>query len=131
MHANDFMNCMIDITKCPLTLILTKTHNSVKHEVMKRQKGLFYMKHPNSGLGAFLDISVEIKTNKCDIDIMFTACMLNKWYWQVSETSLKGKLSRVSCSSLFVQFWRFPKVLGKPRNPRWRIQDGPHLVTMP
>ena len=58
-----FMNCMIDITRCPLTLILTKqTHNSVKHEVIwKRQKGLFYMKYPNSGLGAFLDISGHVR----------------------------------------------------------------------
>ena len=75
-----FMNCMMDITRCPVTLILTKnTHNSVKHEVIwidrcfirtklqpgglnyivlwKRQKGLFYMKYANSGIGAFLDIS--------------------------------------------------------------------------
>ena len=54
-----FMNCMIDITKCPLTLILTKTRiilsNMKSYE--KGQKGLFNMKYPNSGLGAFLDIS--------------------------------------------------------------------------
>ena len=57
-----FMNCMIDITRCPLTLILTKTHiirsNIKSYENDK--KGLFYMKYPNSGLGAFLDISVDL-----------------------------------------------------------------------
>ena len=26
-----------------------------------------------------------------------------------------------------IQFWRFPQVLGKSRNPRWRIEDGRHL----
>ena len=32
--------------------------------------------------------------------------------------------------SRFVQFWRFPEVLRKSRNPRWRIQDGRNLAIM-
>ena len=54
-----FTNCMIDITRCFLTLILNKTHiilsNMMSYENDK--KGLCYMKYPNSGLGAFLDIT--------------------------------------------------------------------------
>ena len=30
--------------------------------------------------------------------------------------------------SRFVQFWCFSEVLGKSRNPKWRIQDGRHLA---
>ena len=47
-----FMNCMIDITRCPLTLILTKTHITLSN-----MKSYENDKYPYSGLGAFLDIS--------------------------------------------------------------------------
>ena len=53
-----FINGMIDITRCPLTLIRTKTHiilsNMKSYE--NKKKGLFYVKYPNSGLGTFLDV---------------------------------------------------------------------------
>ena len=48
------MNCLIDITRCPVTLIPPKTQiilsNMQSHENDKNESR-------NSGLGAFLDIS--------------------------------------------------------------------------
>ena len=55
------INCMIDITRCPLTLILTITQiilsNMKSNENDKKVPTLSYKKYPNSGLGTFLDIS--------------------------------------------------------------------------
>ena len=74
-----FMNCMIDITRCPLTLILTKTQiilsNMKSYENDK--KSMSNMNYPKSGLGAFLDISPLIK-------IVFS-CTLTKKYNVVSQ----------------------------------------------
>ena len=60
MHANDIHELYDRHHKVSrLTLILFKTQiilsNMKSYE--KEQKDLFYMKYPNSGLGAFLDIS--------------------------------------------------------------------------
>ena len=62
-----FMNCMIDIAKCPLTLILT---NSVKHEVMKMTERPVLYEVPNSGLGSFLDTSESLYTRICCRDML-------------------------------------------------------------
>ena len=58
MHANEIHELYDRHHKVSPNLISHyNTHNSVKHEVIwKRQKGLFYMKYPNSGLSAFLDM---------------------------------------------------------------------------
>ena len=68
-----FKNCMIDITKCPLTLILTKTHiilSNMKSYENDKKACVIYMKYPNSGLGAFLEIRVfqESKAGLFDSD---------------------------------------------------------------
>ena len=54
-----FINCMIDITRCPLNLILTKSHIILSYmkSYENDRKAFFCMKYPNSGLGAFLDVS--------------------------------------------------------------------------
>ena len=82
-----FMNCMIDITRCPLNLnTLQNTHNSIKHDVIwKRQKGLIYMKYSNSELGAFLDISVFTKNHRT-LDLLWVAC---HWKFDMGQNTLK------------------------------------------
>ena len=55
-----FMKCMIDITRCPLTVILTKTQiilSNMKSYENNKIVCRFDMKYLNSGSGAFLDIS--------------------------------------------------------------------------
>ena len=75
-----FMNCVIDIARCPLTLILTKTDiilsNTKSYENDK--KGLFYMKYPNSGLGAFLDISAMSPKRHVDLALKAEDACSNK-----------------------------------------------------
>ena len=61
MHADEMysMNCIIEITRCPPTLTHAKTQTILSNmKSCESDKKVSYIKDPNAGLGAFLDITV-------------------------------------------------------------------------
>ena len=60
MHANETHELYDGHHRCPVTLILTKTQIILSNmKLYENDKNLSDIKYPNSGLAAFLDISVE------------------------------------------------------------------------
>ena len=78
--------CMIDITKCPLTLNLTETQiilSNMKLYENDKKVCLIHKGYQNSGLGAFLDITVCV----CGVILKRLSCVSTKFHISVNNES--------------------------------------------
>ena len=92
---------MIDITRCPLTSILTKTHIILSNMKSKDdKKGLFYMKYPNSGLGAFLDRSVHNILAITTRQMLFGLLYMNTFLYPAFKKLSAANWQIASCNNL-------------------------------